>query len=101
MTGLQLFTGCVHCAQQYGLHAASNRLHEVVHACGLAALRALTPVQIARGFIAEEPYVLDMLQLGAHLGAFTQRAVDPLQSSICMPRSPEEVLLLGTAAERQ
>ena len=35
----------------------------------MASLRVLTPVQIARGFIAEEPYVLDMLQLGAYLGA--------------------------------
>ena len=60
-------------AQQFRLHAASNRLHEVVLECGLAALRVLTPVQIARGFIAEEPYVLDMLQLGGYLGALADR----------------------------
>ena len=56
-------------AQLFRLHVASHNLQEVVHHCALAAVRGLTPVQIARGLIADEPYVLDMLHLGAHLGA--------------------------------
>ena len=55
--------------QQFRLHVASHKLQEVVHDCALAAVRGLTPIQIARGLIADEPYVLDMLHLGAHLGA--------------------------------
>ena len=54
--------------QQFQLHVASHQLREVVRECALTALRDLTPVQIARGLIADEPYVLDVLHLGAHIG---------------------------------
>ena len=32
----------------------------------------LVGAQVARGIIADAPHVLDVVQLGAHMGAFTE-----------------------------
>ena len=47
----------------------ARRVQEIVREYALRTLGSLRPLEIARGMAAQPPYVLDVVHVGAHIGA--------------------------------
>ena len=51
------------------MHNVARRVQDFVREYAVKALAILRPIDIARGMAAQPPYVLDVVHVGAHLGA--------------------------------
>ena len=50
------------------MHEVEGRVQGIVREYAQKSLAYLRPVEVARGLVAEAPYVLDIVHIGAHLG---------------------------------
>jgi len=50
------------------MHEVEGRVQGIVREYAQKSLSYLRPVEVARGLVAEAPYVLDIVHIGAHLG---------------------------------
>ena len=50
------------------MHEVEGRVQGIVREYAQQSLSYLRPVEVARGLVAEAPYVLDIVHIGAHLG---------------------------------
>ena len=58
------------CAVQiFKVHNVARRVQDIVREYAVKALSILRPIDIARGMVAQPPFVLDVVHIGAHLGA--------------------------------
>jgi len=51
------------------VHNVARRVQEIVREYALRTLGSLRPLEIARGMAAQPPYVLDVVHIGAQIGA--------------------------------
>ncbi len=58
--------------QIFEVHNVARRVQEIVREYALRTLGSLRPLEIARGMAAQPPYVLDVVHIGAHIGATPQ-----------------------------
>ena len=88
-------TSSVRCAAQIAqMHEVEGRVQGIVREYAQKSLSYLRPVEVARGLVAEAPYVLDIVHIGAHLG------VRLLESRHRLRLQPSGLLLLH-AEERE
>jgi hypothetical protein len=55
--------------QIFEVHNVARRVQDIVREYAVKALAILRPIDIARGMVAQPPFVLDVVHIGAHLGA--------------------------------
>ncbi len=75
-------------AQIAQMHEVEGRVQGIVREYAQKSLSYLRPVEVARGLVAEAPYVLDIVHIGAHLGELRKDRPGASPRSVCLRPQP-------------